>query len=162
MSPRFVIAVTQAVLKGMRARKSGVIVNISSVGGRMCYPFGALYHGSKWAVEGLSEALHYELAFLGIRVKLVEPGGGVPGAPEDLAALQRVQLGGGVPGGGRGPGALDREGGIEALDLSARVEGLGSRGGAHLAPIAAGPSAASNSVRDVHMVGGEVCLYSRP
>lgn len=69
------IAVTQAVLKGMRARKSGVIVNVSSVGGRMCYPFGALYHGSKWAVEGLSEALHYELIPLGIRVKVVEPGG---------------------------------------------------------------------------------------
>ncbi len=70
-----VIATTQAVLPGMRARGRGVIVNISSVGGRMCYPFGALYHGSKWAVEGLSEALHYELVPLGIRVKLVEPGG---------------------------------------------------------------------------------------
>lgn len=69
------IATTQAVLRGMRARKSGVIVNISSVGGRMCYPFGTLYHGSKWAVEGISEALHYELIPLGIRVKLVEPGG---------------------------------------------------------------------------------------
>jgi len=69
------IAVTQAVLKGMRAQKSGTIINISSVGGRMCYPFGALYHGSKWAVEGLSEALHFELIPLGIGVKLVEPGG---------------------------------------------------------------------------------------
>jgi NAD(P)-dependent dehydrogenase (short-subunit alcohol dehydrogenase family) len=69
------IAVTQAVLKGMRARKGGVIINISSVGGRMCYPFGALYHSSKWAVEGLSEAMHYELIPLGVRVKLVEPGG---------------------------------------------------------------------------------------
>ena len=65
----------QAVLPGMRAQRSGVIVNISSVGGRMTYPLGSLYHGSKWAVEGLSEALHYELAALGIRVKLVEPGG---------------------------------------------------------------------------------------
>lgn len=69
------VAVIQAVLPGMRTRKSGVLVNISSVGGRMCYPFGALYHGSKWAVEGLSEALHYELLPLGIRVKIVEPGG---------------------------------------------------------------------------------------
>ena len=69
------IATTQAVLPGMRARRRGVIVNISSVGGRMCYPFGTLYHGSKWAVEGLSEALQYELAAVGIRVKLVEPGG---------------------------------------------------------------------------------------
>ena len=64
-----------AVLPGMRARASGVIVNVSSVGGRVTYPLGSLYHGSKWAVEGLSEALHYELAVLGIRVKLIEPGG---------------------------------------------------------------------------------------
>jgi len=69
------IAVTQAVLKGMRARKGGVVVNVSSVGGRMCYPFGVPYHGSKWAVEGLSEALHFELIPLGVRVKVVEPGG---------------------------------------------------------------------------------------
>ena len=65
----------QAVLPSMRAQRSGVIVNVSSVGGRMTFPLGSLYHGSKWAVEGLSEALHYELAMLGIRVKLVEPGG---------------------------------------------------------------------------------------
>lgn len=69
------VSTIQAVLPTMRAARSGTIVNISSVGGRMCYPFGALYHGSKWAVEGLSEALSYELLTLGIRVKLVEPGG---------------------------------------------------------------------------------------
>lgn len=65
----------QAVLPTMRAQRSGVIVNVSSVGGRITYPLGSLYHGSKWAVEGLSEALHYELSALGIRVKIVEPGG---------------------------------------------------------------------------------------
>ena len=65
----------QAVLPAMRAQRSGVIVNVSSVGGRLTYPLGTLYHGSKWAVEGLSEALHYELSTLGIRVKIVEPGG---------------------------------------------------------------------------------------
>jgi NAD(P)-dependent dehydrogenase (short-subunit alcohol dehydrogenase family) len=69
------IKTTKAVLPGMRAKKNGVIVNISSVGGRMCYPLGTLYHGSKWAVEGLTEALHFELKALGIRVKIVEPGG---------------------------------------------------------------------------------------
>ncbi|MFZ5475413.1 MAG: SDR family oxidoreductase [Myxococcota bacterium] len=69
------IAVTQAVLPVMRKQKHGTIVNISSVGGRMAYPFGALYHGSKWAVEGLSEALHFEARALGLRVKIVEPGG---------------------------------------------------------------------------------------
>ena len=69
------VATIQAVLPTMRAATSGSIVNISSVGGRMCYPLGSLYHGSKWAVEGLSEALSFELLAVGIRVKLVEPGG---------------------------------------------------------------------------------------
>jgi NAD(P)-dependent dehydrogenase (short-subunit alcohol dehydrogenase family) len=69
------VATIQAVLPAMRAQQSGVIVNVSSVGGRITYPLGTLYHGSKWAVEGLSEALHYELSALGIRVKIVEPGG---------------------------------------------------------------------------------------
>ncbi len=69
------LAVTKAVLPHMRARAQGTIINISSVGGRMTYPLGTLYHGSKWAVEGLSEALSFELGPLGIRVKLVEPGG---------------------------------------------------------------------------------------
>ncbi len=69
------IEVTKAVLPCMRGQKSGTIVNISSIGGRMAYPLGTLYHSSKWAVEGLSEALHYELRPFGARVKIVEPGG---------------------------------------------------------------------------------------
>lgn len=69
------VEVTKAVLPGMREQKSGTIINVSSVGGRMAYPFGALYHGSKWAVEGLSEALHFETRLFGARVKIVEPGG---------------------------------------------------------------------------------------
>lgn len=67
-------AVTKAVLPHMRQRKRGTIVNISSVGGRLAFPLGSLYHGSKFAVEGLSEALFYELAAIGVRVKVVEPG----------------------------------------------------------------------------------------
>lgn len=68
------LEVTRAVLPMLRERGAGVIVNISSVGGRMTFPLGSLYHGSKFAVEGLSEALVYELAPLGIHVKIVEPG----------------------------------------------------------------------------------------
>ena len=69
------IETIQAVLPGMRDRRAGTIVNVSSVGGRVTYPLGTLYHGSKWAVEGLSEALHYELLAFGIRIKIIEPGG---------------------------------------------------------------------------------------
>lgn len=58
----------------MRANRAGTIVNISSIGGQITFPLGTLYHGTKFAVEGLSEALHYELEPLGIRVRIVEPG----------------------------------------------------------------------------------------
>lgn len=69
------IEATKAAMPIMRAQKAGIIINISSVGGRMTYPLGTLYHSSKYAVEGLSEALHYELWPLGLRVKIIEPGG---------------------------------------------------------------------------------------
>jgi NAD(P)-dependent dehydrogenase (short-subunit alcohol dehydrogenase family) len=69
------IAVTKAVLPGMRAQKSGVIINVSSIGGRLTFPFATLYHATKFAVEGLTESLQYELNPFGIRLKIVEPGG---------------------------------------------------------------------------------------
>lgn len=68
------LEVTKAVLPHFRTQKSGVIVNISSIGGKMTFPLGTLYHGTKFAVEGLSEALHYELESIGAKVKIVEPG----------------------------------------------------------------------------------------
>lgn len=69
------IEVTRAVLPGMRARKTGVIVNVSSIGGRVTFPYCTLYHATKFAVEGLTESLQYELNPFGIRLKIVEPGG---------------------------------------------------------------------------------------
>ncbi len=68
------LAVTKAVLPHFRANGSGIVVNISSIGGQITFPLGTLYHGTKFAVEGLSEALHYELAAIGVKVKIVEPG----------------------------------------------------------------------------------------
>ena len=68
------VAVTQAVLPSMRENQSGTIINVSSLGGLITLPFFSLYHATKWAVEGLSESLTFELAPLGIRVRLVEPG----------------------------------------------------------------------------------------
>lgn len=65
---------TKAVLPHMRAAKSGVVINISSVGGKITFPLGSLYHGTKWAVEGITESLHFELAPIGIKAKVIEPG----------------------------------------------------------------------------------------
>ena len=67
--------VTKAVLPHFRANKKGTFINISSVGGKITFPLISLYHSTKFAVEGFSESLHYELAPLGIQVKVVEPGG---------------------------------------------------------------------------------------
>ena len=69
-----VLNTTKAVLAHFRQNKSGVIINISSIGGKVTFPLGTLYHGTKFAVEGLSEALHYEMKAIGVKVKIIEPG----------------------------------------------------------------------------------------
>lgn len=68
------IATTRAFLPRFRARGSGTIVNISSIVGRVGYPLGSIYNASKFAVEGFSEALSYEVAEFGGRVRIIEPG----------------------------------------------------------------------------------------
>jgi len=68
------IAVTKAVLPGMRAHRSGAIVNLSSIGGLISFPATGYYSATKFAVEGLSGSLAQELAPLGIKVMVVEPG----------------------------------------------------------------------------------------
>ncbi|MDO8786770.1 MAG: oxidoreductase [Sulfuritalea sp.] len=65
---------TKAVLPGMRARRRGHIVNISSMGGLVGFPGIGYYNATKFAVEGLSEALAKETVALGIKVTIVEPG----------------------------------------------------------------------------------------
>jgi NAD(P)-dependent dehydrogenase (short-subunit alcohol dehydrogenase family) len=67
--------VTQAALPILRAQQSGHIIQVSSVGGVNAFPMLGLYHASKWALEGLSQALQGELAGTGVKVTLVEPGG---------------------------------------------------------------------------------------
>ena len=69
------IDVTRAFLPGMRESGRGVFVNVSSVGGVVTLPFFSLYHATKWAVEGLTESLRFELGFFGLQAKIVEPGG---------------------------------------------------------------------------------------
>jgi NAD(P)-dependent dehydrogenase (short-subunit alcohol dehydrogenase family) len=67
--------VTQAAIPLLRKQGSGPIVQVSSMGGVVAFPSLGIYHASKWALEGLSEALSQEVAPAGIKVTLVEPGG---------------------------------------------------------------------------------------
>jgi NAD(P)-dependent dehydrogenase (short-subunit alcohol dehydrogenase family) len=69
-----VVAVTKAVLPQMRERRSGRIINISSINGRFATPGLSAYSSSKWAVEGLSESLRHEMRPYGVQVVIVEPG----------------------------------------------------------------------------------------
>jgi NAD(P)-dependent dehydrogenase (short-subunit alcohol dehydrogenase family) len=64
----------QLVLPGMRGARSGRIVNLSSMGGRLVFPGGGVYHATKHAVEALSDALRWEVAGFGIGVVIIEPG----------------------------------------------------------------------------------------
>lgn len=64
----------QLVLPGMRLRRSGRIVNVGSMGGRLTFPGGGPYHATKYAVEALSDALRFEVAGFGVHVALIEPG----------------------------------------------------------------------------------------
>ncbi|HRH43553.1 MAG TPA: SDR family oxidoreductase, partial [Pyrinomonadaceae bacterium] len=66
--------VTREILPYFREQKRGTIVNVASVGGRITFPLYSLYHGTKWAVEGFSESLQYELKPFNIKVKIIEPG----------------------------------------------------------------------------------------
>ncbi len=70
-----VLNTLRATLPTLRAQRSGHVLNIGSVGGFATAPAAGLYGASKFALEGISEALHGELAPLGIRVTIVEPGG---------------------------------------------------------------------------------------
>lgn len=70
-----VTTVLKAVLPGMRTRRSGRILNVSSFGGLAAFPATGYYHATKFALEGLSESLAAELLPLGIHVTIVEPGG---------------------------------------------------------------------------------------
>lgn len=68
------LLVSKNVIPYMRKAGEGTIINISSMGGKITFPLGTLYHGSKFAVEGMSEALSFELEAIGVKVKMIEPG----------------------------------------------------------------------------------------
>jgi len=68
------ISMTKAMLPHFRSNQEGLLINISSMGGKVTFPTMSLYHSTKFAVEGFSESVSYELASQNIKVKLIEPG----------------------------------------------------------------------------------------
>ncbi len=66
--------VCREILPYFREQKRGTIVNVASMGGRITFPLYSLYNGTKWAVEGFSESLQYEIRPFNIKVKIIEPG----------------------------------------------------------------------------------------
>lgn len=69
-----VFNVIREILPHFREKRSGTIINVTSMGGRITFPLYSLYHGTKWALEGFGESLQFELRPFNIRVKNVEPG----------------------------------------------------------------------------------------
>jgi NAD(P)-dependent dehydrogenase (short-subunit alcohol dehydrogenase family) len=67
--------ITQAALPYLREQRSGHIIQVSSIGGITAFPLVGMYHASKWALEGFSQALAAEVAPFGVQVTLIEPGG---------------------------------------------------------------------------------------
>jgi NAD(P)-dependent dehydrogenase (short-subunit alcohol dehydrogenase family) len=66
--------VTREAIKHMRPNGGGMIIQISSMGGKVTFPLYSIYHATKFAVEGFTESLHYELSQFNIKMKLIEPG----------------------------------------------------------------------------------------
>lgn len=70
-----VIRVTQAFLPHLRENKTGLIINTTSIGGLVTFPFASIYHATKWAIEGWSESMSFELGVNNIGIKTISPGG---------------------------------------------------------------------------------------
>ncbi|UCR83810.1 oxidoreductase [Pseudomonas chlororaphis] len=90
------VRLIQLVLPQMRAQRSGTIINITSMGGKMHTPLGAWYHGTKFALEAISDCLRLEVQPFGIDVVVIEPGG-IKTEWADIAAQKVVETS------GRGP-----------------------------------------------------------
>jgi len=68
------VRMSQLVLPGMRAQGYGRVVNVGSMGGKLTFPGGGIYHATKYAVEAISDAMRFEVSSFGVQVVLIQPG----------------------------------------------------------------------------------------
>ncbi|MEI7219941.1 oxidoreductase [Pectobacterium carotovorum] len=87
------VRLTQLVLPHMRAQRSGTVINITSMGGKIYTPLGAWYHGTKFALEAISDCLRLEVEPFGIDVVVIEPGG-IKTEWADIAAAKLLDVSG--------------------------------------------------------------------
>lgn len=87
------VRLTQLVLPHMRAQRSGTVMNITSMGGKIYTPLGAWYHGTKFALEAISDCLRLEVEPFGIDVVVIEPGG-IKTEWADIAAAKLLDVSG--------------------------------------------------------------------
>ncbi|MFD2237183.1 SDR family oxidoreductase [Aureimonas populi] len=81
-----VMETTKALLSHFRDNRAGMILNVSSIGGILTFPLGTMYHSTKFAIEGFSEALSFEMREIGVTVKIIEPGDTLTDFKVDFAA----------------------------------------------------------------------------
>jgi NADP-dependent 3-hydroxy acid dehydrogenase YdfG len=125
------IRMCQLVLPSMRAQHDGRIVNIGSMGGRITFPGGGLYHATKYSVEAISDALRFEVRGFGVKVILIEPGLITTNFGEVAAAS--------VEGAEGADGPYDRFNGSVAKITEAAYNGP-------MAKLGAGPEAVANTI----------------
>ncbi|MEI7232657.1 oxidoreductase [Pectobacterium carotovorum] len=87
------VRLTQLVLPHMRAQRSGTVINITSMGGKIYTPLGAWYHGTKFALEAISDCLRLEVEPFGVDVVVIEPGG-IKTEWADIAAAKLLDVSG--------------------------------------------------------------------
>ncbi len=124
------VRLTQLVLPGMRGQHWGRVINVSSMGGRLVFPGGGIYHATKYAVEAISDALRFEVRGFGIGVAVIEPGPiTTQFGDTSIGSMDRAELGGSAS-----PYA--------ALDASVAERVRGTYEG----PMAAGPESVARAI----------------
>jgi NAD(P)-dependent dehydrogenase (short-subunit alcohol dehydrogenase family) len=133
------LRLAQLVLPGMRRERRGRIVNVSSMGGRLVFPGGGIYHATKYALEALSDAMRFELKGFGVAVVLIEPG--LIHTSFGDAAVGALQEAGSDPGDQAGDGSPYSEFNAAVAQATKKVYESGP-----MSKLGAGPEAVAKTI----------------